>query len=113
VGRSPQETAVYAIFEDGGKQYKVSQGDALLVETRELPEGQSELTFDKVLMVGEGASARIGQPFVAGATVTARIVDALRGPKLVGLKYNRRKGYRRKWGHRQPYLKVEISGINA
>lgn len=104
---------MYAIFEDGGKQYKVSQGDALLVESRELAEGQGEVVFDKVLMVGEGQSARIGQPYVAGATVTASIREQLRGPKLVGLKYNRRKGYRRKWGHRQPYLKVEITGIKA
>ena len=104
---------MYAIIEDGGKQYKVSEGDALLVEARELPEGQSEITFDKVLMIGEGAGSRIGQPYLAGAAVTARVVEQIRGPKLVGLKYNRRKGYRRKWGHRQPYIKVEISGIRS
>ena len=62
---------MYAIFEDGGKQYKVSQGDNLLIELHDLPEGSADITFDKVLMVGEGESARIGTPWVAGASVTA------------------------------------------
>jgi large subunit ribosomal protein L21 len=104
---------MYAVIEDGGKQYKISPGDKLLVELRDLPEGQPELTFDRVLMVGEGAGARIGAPYIAGATVQARLVEQLRMPKVVGLKFGRRKGYRRKWGHRQGMLKVEITGING
>ena len=104
---------MYAIFEDGGKQYKVSEGDHLLVETRELPEGASEITFDKVLMVGEGDSARVGTPWVEGATVSARIVAALKTPKVTGIKFERRKGYMRKLGHRQQMLRVEIEKINA
>ncbi len=104
---------MYAIFEDGGKQYKVSAGDKLLVERRDLPEGQSELTFDKVLMLGEGEAARIGTPFVAGASVSAKLVEELKLPKVVGIKFRRRKGYKRKFGHRQQALKVEISAINA
>ena len=63
---------MYAVFEDGGKQYKVSEGDALLIERRDLDQGRAKITFDKVLMVGEGQDARIGTPWVKGATVTAK-----------------------------------------
>jgi large subunit ribosomal protein L21 len=104
---------VYAIFEDGGKQYKVSPGDKLLVERKDLPEGQAEITFDQVLMVGEGESARIGNPLVAGATVSAKVIHEIKLPKVTGVKFNRRKGYRKTWGHRQRALHVEISAINA
>lgn len=104
---------MYAIFEDGGKQYKVSVGDALLVERRELADGQSELTFDKVLMVGEGQDARIGAPHVAGASVSARIEQELKTPKVVGILFRRRKGLKKKFGHRQSMLKVRIEKINA
>ncbi len=104
---------MYAIFDDGGKQYKVGPGDMLLVERRDLTEGQTEVTFDKVLMVGEGADARIGTPWVAGATVTAKVVEELKGPKVRGIKFRRRKGYIKHWGHRQKLLKVEIAKINA
>ncbi len=104
---------MYAIFEDGGKQYKVSTGDKLLIETRELPEGQTEITFDRVLMVGEGEAAKIGTPWVTGATVQAKLLEALKGPKVRGIKHARRKGYVKHWGHRQSLLKVEIGAINA
>lgn len=104
---------MYAIFEDGGKQYKVSPGDALLVDLRELKDGQTELTFDNVLAVGEGKTARIGTPLVSGAKVTARLVEQLKLAKVTGVKFNRRKGYRKTWGHRQPMLKVEITEIHA
>jgi len=104
---------VYAIFEDGGKQYKVSTGDKLLIELKELPEGQTDITFDKVLMVGEGAGARIGTPWVSGATVSAKVLEALKLPKVSGVKFARRKGYFKRWGHRQQMLKVEIGAINA
>jgi large subunit ribosomal protein L21 len=104
---------VYAIFEDGGKQYKVSTGDKLLIELKELPEGQKDITFDKVLMVGEGAGARIGTPWVTGATVSAKVLEALKMPKVSGVKFSRRKGYYKRWGHRQQMMKVEIGAINA
>lgn len=104
---------MYAIIEDGGKQYKVSEGDRLLVEIRDLPEGTTSLTFDKVLMLGEGGSARIGAPWVAGASVTASVVEALKAPKVGGIKFSRRKGYKLKFGHRQQLLKVAIDKING
>ncbi len=102
---------MYAIFEDGGKQYKVKEGDALLVERRDLAEGQTEITFSDVLMLGEGADAVIGTPHVAGASVTARITDELKTPKVVTIKHRRRKGYKLKRGHRQTMLRVEIAAI--
>jgi large subunit ribosomal protein L21 len=104
---------VYAIFEDGGKQYKVSQGDRLLIERRDLPEDASKLTFDSVLLVGEGPAARVGTPHVAGASVTADLVEELKTPKVVGIKFNRRKGYKKKFGHRQQMMLVQISGIHG
>ncbi|MFQ5806256.1 MAG: 50S ribosomal protein L21 [Phycisphaerae bacterium] len=104
---------MYAIFEDGGKQYKVSEGDALLIERRDLDEGQTEITFDKVLMVGEGEDARIGTPWLQGASVTAKLVEELKTPKVVGVKLKRRKGYMKKFGHRQRMLKVAIDKINT
>jgi large subunit ribosomal protein L21 len=104
---------VYAIFEDGGKQYKVSTGDRVLVELRECPESTSDLTFDRVLMVGDGAAARIGQPFLAGASVTGKVLEELKTPKVHGIKHRRRKGYVKRWGHRQKLLKVEITAVNA
>ncbi len=104
---------MYAIFEDGGKQYKVSEGDALLIERRDLAENQSEIVFDRVLMVGEGSAARIGTPWVDGATITAKVAGELKLPKVVGVKKRRRKGYVKHWGHRQKMLKVQISAISA
>lgn len=104
---------MYAIFEDGGKQYKVSAGDKVLLERRDLDEGQTELTFDKVLMVGEGESARVGTPWVDGATISAKVVQELKLAKVTGVKFRRRKGSMTRWGHRQKALKVEISAINA
>ena len=102
---------MYAIFEDGGRQYKASPGDKLYVDLRELPEGQDTLEFDQVLAVGEGGSTRIGQPTVDGAKVIARVVRPLKGHKIDIIKFRRRKNYRRKQGHRQNYLEVTISDI--
>lgn len=104
---------MYAVFEDGGRQYKVSQGDVVLVDIREMPEGQSQLTFDKVLFIGDGDSSRIGQPFVERATVTGKVLGPLKMPKVRGVKYARRKGLYKRWGHRQPMMKVSIDAINA
>lgn len=105
---------MYAIFEDGGRQYKVSEGDTLLVDLREVSDGRTEIVFDKVMLVGEGADARIGTPWVAGASVTATIVnEAQKMPKVTGIKFNRRKGYKKKWGHRQRMMNVVISRISV
>ena len=102
---------MYAIFEDGGRQYKVSAGDKIYVDLRDLPEGQQTIEFDRVLALGEGAGARIGQPLVEGAKVLAKVEGEVKGPKVVGVKFRRRKNYRRSFGHRQNHLQVTISDI--
>jgi large subunit ribosomal protein L21 len=102
-----------AVFEDGGKQYRVRKGDTLLVERRDLDEKASKVTFDRVLLVGEGDQARIGTPVVEGASVSAKIIAQVKTPKVVGIKLKRRKGYMRKFGHRQKMLKVQIEKIKA
>jgi large subunit ribosomal protein L21 len=104
---------VYAIIDDGGKQYKISEGDRLLVERRDLADGQTEVSFDQVLMLGTGAGAQIGTPFVDGATVTAKVIDELKMPKVHGIKFRRRKGYIKHWGHRQRMLHVQIEKISG
>ena len=108
---------MYAVIATGGKQYKVSEGDTIKIERLNGDQGKAreggDVTFDQVLLVGEGESVTIGNPTVAGAKVSGEIVDAGRGEKLTIYKYRRRKGYRRKTGHRQPFTAVKITGIEA
>lgn len=102
----------YAVIETGGKQYRVSEGDYLNVER--LPdEAGSEITIDRVLMIGGDGSTRIGTPIVDGATVTARVDEHFRGDKIIVFKFKKRKNYRRKQGHRQEQTKITITGING
>lgn len=103
---------MYAIIETGGKQYKVSEGDVVFIEKLEVEEG-AEVTFDKVLMVGEGDAAKVGTPVVEGATVTAKAIKNGKAKKVIVFKMKRKKNERKKKGHRQPYTKVEITAINA
>lgn len=102
---------MYAIFEDGGKQYRVKKGDTVYVEKREIAANAKTLEFDRVLMVGDGAKSKIGTPVVTGAKITARIESAAKAPKVHIVKFRRRKNYRRHTGHRQNYLKVTIDTI--
>ena len=106
---------MYAVIEDSGTQIKVSQGDVIKVDVRELPEDAASVTFDRVMLLGgaEGEAATLGQPLVQGATVTADILEEGRGEKVTVVKFRRRKTYKRMKGHRQNYLKVQITGINA
>ena len=101
-----------AIFVTGGKQYKVSEGDTLFVEKLEVEEGSS-VTFDKVLMAGEGDDVKVGAPTLDGATVEAKVVKNGKAKKIYVFKMKRKKNERTKKGHRQPYTKVEITKINA
>ena len=104
---------MYAIIEDGGRQYKVSPGDKIYVDVRELPEDQDTIEFDQVLALGEGEDARVGQPLVEGARVIARLDGEVKGDKVTTIKLRRRKNYRRKIGHRQRHLQVTISEIQG
>jgi large subunit ribosomal protein L21 len=99
---------MFAIIETGGKQYKVSEGDELFVEKLDA-EAESEIVFDKVLMV-EG---KVGTPYVEGATVKATVEKHGKGKKIIVYKYKSKKNYHKKQGHRQPYTKVKIVAINA
>ena len=108
---------MYAIIEESGGQRKVSQGEEILVDL--LEQGQSQkgaaITFDKVLVVGEvGGSAKIGSPYVGGASVSAEIIEpVVKGDKIVIYKHRPKKTYRVKQGHRQRYTQVKITGIKA
>lgn len=104
---------MYAIVHDGGKQYRVEKGDTIYVETRVLPEGTKTIEFDRVLMIGDGAKSRLGAPHVEGASVTAKLDEKVRGPKLEIIKFKRRKGYKLHKGHRQNLLKVTVEKING
>jgi large subunit ribosomal protein L21 len=102
---------VYAIIEDSGQQFKVQKGDVIDVDIRNLEEGQQQLEFDRVLMIGEGADAKVGTPLVEGAKVVGKLEGQVPGEKLHIIKFKRRKTYRRKTGHRQKYLRVTIDEI--
>jgi large subunit ribosomal protein L21 len=102
---------MYAVIRTGGKQYRVSEGQLLRVE--KLPGGAGDkVTFGEVLLVG-GDAPKIGRPLVKGASVAAEITAQDRGKKLVVFKFRRRKNYRRKNGHRQPYTELKITGITG
>ncbi|EKZ4990018.1 50S ribosomal protein L21 [Listeria monocytogenes] len=102
---------MYAIIETGGKQIKVEAGQEIYVEKLACEVGDV-VTFDKVLFVG-GDSAKVGVPFVEGATVTAKVEKQGRAKKLTVYKYKPKKNYHKKQGHRQPYTKLTIDAINA
>jgi large subunit ribosomal protein L21 len=103
---------MYAIIEDSGTQFKVTAGDTIRID-RQVGEDDKTVTFDRVLLVaGEGAP-KVGAPLLGGATVTADVVRAVKGPKIDTIKHKRRKGYYKKIGHRQKYTQVKISAINV
>jgi large subunit ribosomal protein L21 len=105
---------VYAIIEDSGTQIKVRQGDIVDIDLRDVAVDQQTVTLDKVLAIGDGTNAaKIGLPYLSGAKVVATVLGEAVGPKIVGLKYKRRKGSRKKFGHRQSYLRVKIESIAA
>ena len=103
---------MYAVIESGGKQHRVSEGEVLRLEKLELEIG-AQVTFDRVLMVGEGAEVRIGQPYVEGSSVEAEVLGQGRGEKIRIVKFNRRKHHRKQMGHRQSYTEVKITGIKS
>ena len=103
---------MYAIVKTGGKQYKVAEGDTLFIEKLNAEAGEA-VTFDKVLAVVDGDKATFGTPVVEGAKVEANVVKNGKGKKVMIFKYNPKKGYRRRQGHRQPYTKVTIGKIEA
>lgn len=103
---------MYAVIKTGGKQYRVAQGDKLRVEKLPGNIGDS-VTLGEVLLVGSGEGVKVGAPLVGGAKVEAKIVGQDKAPKVIIFKFRRRKNYRRKTGHRQPFTALEITGITG
>ena len=100
-----------AVIKTGGKQYRVSEGDKLNVETLAGEPGD-EFELGEVLMIHDGDSVEVGKPTIEGAKVTAKVIEHGRGKKIKIVKFKRRKHYRRQMGHRQNYTRVEITGIS-
>lgn len=103
---------MFAVIKTGGKQYRVAANDVLTIEKLEAVAGAS-VEFTEVLVVGEGADAAIGAPFVAGAKVVAEVVEQTRGKKVIAFKKRRRQNSKRSRGHRQHHTVVRITDIVA
>ena len=102
---------MYAIIKTGGKQYVVEEGKVISIEKLDVEEG-AEVTFDEVLLVS-GDDVKIGQPIVAGAKVTGKVLEQGKERKIRIFKYKAKSNYRRRQGHRQPFTKVKIEKIEA
>ena len=103
---------MYAVFKTGGKQYRAAKGDTLQIERLPVAEGD-KVSFDEVLMVGEGADIKIGTPLVSGGKVEAKVIALGKTKKVDVIKFKRRKNYLRMGTHRQQYTLVEITGIKG
>ncbi len=102
---------MYAIIKTGSKQHKVSEGDVLLVEKLAGDKG-TEVVFNEVLMVSDDTTVKIGKPFVEGAKVTGEVIAQTKGQKLIIGKMKKRKGFRKKTGHRQSLTSMKIKNIS-
>ncbi|MGF1714835.1 50S ribosomal protein L21 [Photobacterium chitinilyticum] len=103
---------MYAVFQSGGKQHRVSEGQTLRLEKLDTETGAS-VEFDSVLLVANGEEVTVGAPFVAGGKVTAEVITHGRGDKVKIVKFRRRKHSRKQAGHRQWFTEVKITGISA
>lgn len=106
------EFSMYAVIESGGKQHRVTEGEILQLEKLDVAAGE-EVKFEKILMVGEGESVKIGTPYVEGGEVTAEVLKQGRNDKVTIIKFRRRKHSQKKQGHRQHFTEVKITGIKA
>lgn len=102
----------YAIIEDGGRQIKVSEGDQINVDYRDLHRGD-EVTFDRVLVFRSDDVLKMGLPTLESATVTGEVLGVAQGPKISVQKFRRRKTFRRRTGHRQLYTRIRVNKINV
>ena len=102
----------YAVVADGGRQYRVSEGQVVEIDFRHLPAG-SEVVFDEVLAVSKAGTLTLGKPKVKGASVKAEVLGLVQGEKIYVQKFKRRKNYRRRTGHRSLSTKIRIAAINA
>lgn len=103
---------MYAIIESCGKQYKVTEGDVVFFEKLDAEEGK-KVTFDKVMLVSEDGKVQVGNPYVKGVKVEGKVVAHGKAKKIIVFKMKAKANYRRRYGHRQPYTKVEITSIKT
>ncbi len=103
---------MYAVIQTGGKQYRVEEGNSVLVEKLEAEAGK-EVILDKVLLIGDGDKVTIGRPLISGAKVLADVVEQTRGPKIIVFKKRTKKGYKKTQGHRQNLTELKIKSIKA
>jgi large subunit ribosomal protein L21 len=103
---------MYAVFRTGGKQYRAAKGDVLRLEKIDADEGAT-ITFDEVLLIGEGADVKVGDPLLAGSSVSGKVLSQGKTKKVNVVKFRRRQNYLRQGSHRQFYTEVEITGISA
>ena len=103
---------MYAVLKTGGKQYKVSENDVIIVE-RLTAESGSKISLDEILLIGDGRNTTVGTPVIEGASVAAEILEHKRGEKITVFKKKRRKNYRRTMGHRQELTVLRITDILA
>lgn len=103
---------MYAIVETGGKQYRLAEGQLVDVEKLD-GEPDAEVVLDKVLLVEKDGDVKVGTPHVSGAKVIAKVVKQAKAPKVLVFKYKPKKRYRKKFGHRQPYTRLQVEKIEA
>ncbi|MBK7387932.1 MAG: 50S ribosomal protein L21 [Bacteroidia bacterium] len=103
---------MYAIVTIAGQQMKVTENQSVIVHRLDAKEGD-KVEFNQVLLVENGGKAKIGTPVISGATVSATVLNHLKGDKVIVFKKKRRKGYQKSNGHRQQFTKIQISGISA
>ena len=105
---------MYAIFTDGGRQYKVEEGQELTIDLRDTVKAGDAIQFDQVLCLSGEAGIKIGKPLVSGATISAEVVASVEmGEKIYIQKMRRRKNFRKRTGHRQMYTRVKIAKISG
>lgn len=102
---------MYAVILTGGKQYRVSEGDKLRIESLPVATGDT-VTLDKVLLVADGTNINVGKPYLEGSKVTATVLGNGRGEKIRIVKFRRRKHYQKVTGHRQNYTEIKIDNIS-
>ena len=112
VGLMQLENVMYAVFESGGKQHRVTEGETLKLEKIDVATGDT-IEFDRVLLLGQGAEVKVGQPLVDGARVSAEVLAQGRHDKVHIVKFKRRKHHMKRAGHRQWYTEVKVTGISA
>lgn len=104
---------MYAVIQTGGKQYKVTKGDTIIVERLTIPEKEKEVTIKEVLLISDGKEVKVGKPLIKDAKVVCEVIGDFKDKKVISFKYRRRKDSRWKKGHRQVLTKLKVKEIKA